>query len=247
MAKKITREEVEKFVKENLVPANDEWTVCADGRYDHEQSRGGTRAFGADFGPIIAIAATLKDDGTHLSAEEIVERYWRAKCQVVGKKTKLNYHTDTHNLDSDKIGCGHIAKATNPEHDGLYGSITFQEVQDLYTSFSKHPEAELTVLKGNHEERAVLLGRGTSHSVHSKDKKGRMYFVADVDRTNMFIDRIVPFFSVGLLYPVNAEKVKQNYHRQMQATSDLIAAGLDQFKVTIRPDGSFSMNQLPRI
>jgi hypothetical protein len=246
MANKITRKAVERFVKENLVPANDKQTVCADGRYNKEQSRGGTRAFGADFGITMAIATTLKDDGTYLSPEEIIERYWRAKCQVVGTRVKINYHTDVHNHGLDKIGCGHITQATNPEYDGLYGSITYQEVLALYTSFSKHPEAELTVLEGNHEEKAILLVHGTSHSVHSKDKKGRMYFVADVDRTARFIDRIVPFFSVGLLDPVDAEKVKQNYYRQMQATAGLIAGGLDQFEVTIGVDGSFSMNQLPK-
>lgn len=247
MANKITREEVEEFVKENLVPANDEQTACPDGRYNQEQSRGGTRAFGADFGVAMAIAATLKDNGTYLSAEEIVERYWKAKCQTVGKKTKINYHTDTHNHGSDKIGCAHIAKAADPQHNGLYGSIAYQEVQALYASFSKHPEAELTVLEGNHEEKAVLLVHGISHSVHSKDRKGRMYFVADVDRTDRFIDKIVPFFCADFSASIEAEKVKQNYRRQMQTTTSLIAAGLDQFRVTIGPDGSFSMNQLPKI
>jgi hypothetical protein len=246
MPKQITREEVKKFVKENLVAADDKRTVCADGRYEREQSRGGRRVFGADFGIAMAIAAALKDDGTYLSPEEIVERLWRAKCRVVGERTKLNYHTDSHNRGLDKIGCGHIAKAANPEYDGLYGSITYQEIQALYTSFSRHPEAELTVLEGDHAEKAVLLVHGTSHSVHSRDKKGRMYFVADVDRTDRFIDEIVPFFCDGLLSPISADKVKQNYHRQMQATAGLIAQGLAQFRVTIDDKtGNFSMNQLP--
>jgi hypothetical protein len=103
------------------------------------------------------------------------------------------------------------------------------------------------VLEGNHEEKAVLLVHGISHSVHSKDRKGRMYFVADVDRTDRFIDKIVPFFCADFSASIEAEKVKQNYRRQMQTTTSLIAAGLDQFRVTIGPDGSFSMNQLPKI
>jgi hypothetical protein len=40
MVNKITREEVEKFVKENLVTSNDRRIACGDGRYRPEQSEG---------------------------------------------------------------------------------------------------------------------------------------------------------------------------------------------------------------
>ena len=39
MSKQITGEASKKIVKENLVAADDKRTVCADGRYEKEQSR----------------------------------------------------------------------------------------------------------------------------------------------------------------------------------------------------------------
>ncbi len=142
MSKNITREEVKKFVKENMIPVNNSRIECGDGRYTKEQSGGAIRAFGGDFGMVMAFAGALKDEGTYIDADGIATRYFRAVKKVRGEDTKLYHHTDTHNHALGEIGCGHVAKATSPEHDGLYGSLTHKDVKELYASFSKKPKQQ---------------------------------------------------------------------------------------------------------
>ena len=253
MSKKVTREEIEKFVKENLVTANDRRMACGDGRYMPEQSEGAIRAFGADFGMIMAFAGALNYEGTNIDPEEIVERYSRAKKKEFGQDVGIYYHCDSHNHEEGKIGCGHIAKASDPQNDGLYGNINHKEVKELFDAFTKHPESNLTVLDGQHEEKAVLFVHGApdSHeipySINSKDRKGNMYFVVDMDRINRFIDKIAPAFSAGLLIQVNPEDVKRNYAVQMGTTAKLLNADkLDHYKIALDQRGHFIMEQLPK-
>lgn len=252
MSNKPTIEEVNKFVKENLTRANNSRIECGDGRYTPEQSDGAIRAFGGDFGMVMAFAGALKDEGIVLTPDEIINRYLGAVKKVRGEETKLYHHTDTHNHETGEIGCGHAAKASSPEHDGKYGSLTHQDVRELYSSFAQNPDSNLTVLEGKHQEKAVLFVHGgpddtdIHYTLNSMDKSGNMYFVVDMDRINKFIGQVVPLFSEGLVRPVEEKDVKDNFLKQMNATAGLLAADLDKFKVTVKQDGSFSMNQLPR-
>lgn len=252
MSKNTTREEIEKFVKENMIPANNSRIECGDGRYTKEQADGAIRAFGGDFGMVMAFAASLKDEGTYLDSDEIIARYLRAVKKVRGEDTKLYHHTDTHNHALGEIGCGHAAKASSPQYDGLYGSLTHQDVKDLYKSFAKDPNSNLTILEGEHQEKAVLFVHGgpddtdIHYSINSMDASGNMYFVVDMDRINKFIGQVVPLFSDGLLVPAKEKDVRENFLKQMQATAGLLASDLDKFKVTIDNTGNFSMTQLPQ-
>ena len=252
MANKPTIEEVKKFVKENLTRANNSRIECGDGRYTPEQSDGAIRAFGGDFGMVMAFAGALKDEGITLSPDEIVSRYLGAVRKIRGEETKLYHHSDTDHHASGQIGCGHVARASEPENDGKYGSLTHQDVRDLYKSFSDNPANNLTLLEGKHGEKAVLFVHGgpddtdIHYTVNSMDKKGNMYFVVDMDRINRFIGQVVPLFSEGLSQAVEEKDVKDNFFKQMKATASLLAADLDKFKVTVSQDGSFSMNQLPK-
>lgn len=252
MVNKLTIQEVKKFVKENLTRADNSRVACIDGRFNPEQSEGAIRAPGGDFGIIMAFAGALKDEGTFIVPDEIVERYSRAKKKEFGQDVKFDYHCDSHNHEEGKIGCGHIAKAADPAYDGLYGSLNHSDVKDLFEVFTNHSDSNLTVLEGQHEEKAVLLVHGhegdedIAYSVHSKDIKGNMFFVADIDRAIGFIKKITPQFSVGLQKNVDPDDVVINYLKQMQATVGLLAPDLDKFKITVGKDGSFSMNQLPK-
>ena len=249
MSDKITKEEVEKFVKENLTRANNSRIECIDGRYTPEQTEGALRAPGGDLGMVMAFAGALKDEGTHLVPEEIVERYLRSVRNKRGQDAKLYYHDDD---SSHPIGCGHVAKASSPEFDGLYGSLTYQEVRQLYEVFTAHPQAHKTVLEGSHAEKGVIFVHGESeegsvpYTVNSRDAKGNMYFVVDIDRANRFIDKAAAHFSQGLLTPVNAEDVKRNFLIQLNATTGILAGDKDKYRVTVGQDGSFSMNQLSK-
>lgn len=252
MVNKTTGEEIEKLVKENLTRIDNSRIACIDGRFNPEQSEGAIRAPGGDFGIIMAFAGALKDEGTFIDPEEIIERYSRVKKKEFGQDAKLDYHCDSHNHNEGQIGCGHIANASDPQYDGLYGSINHKDVKELFTAFTKRPDSNLTVLEGHHEEKAVLLVYGhpkdedVAYSIHSRDSKGNMYFVADMDRAIKYIKKITPQFSVGLQVPVSVDDVIINYLKQMQATLSLLALDKDKHKVTIANDRSFSMNQLPK-
>lgn len=249
MANKITREEVEKFVKEALRKANNTRVECIDGRYTPEQSEGAVRAPGGDLGMVMAFAGALKDEGTYLAPEEIVERYLRSVRNKRGTDARLYYHDDD---SSHPIGCGHVAKASSPEYDGLYGSLTYQEVRQLYEVFTSHPQAHKTVLEGTHAEKGVLFIHGESeegpvpYTINSRDAKGNMFFVVDIDRVNRFIEKSTPYFSEGLITPVNPEDVKRNFLIQLNATAGLLAGDKDKFKIIVGENGNFSMNQLPK-
>src|SRR5258706_1281359 len=100
---KPTREEVKKFVKETLTRANNSKIECGDGRYTPEQSDGAIRAFGGDFGMVMALAGALKDEGANLGPDEVVGRYLLAVKKVRGDETKLYHHTDTHNHELGQV------------------------------------------------------------------------------------------------------------------------------------------------
>jgi hypothetical protein len=253
MSKKATREEIEKFVKENLTRVDQSGrVVCIDGRINPEQSEGAIRAPGGDFGIIMAFAGALKDEGTFIDPGEIIERYSRAKKQEFGQDTKFDYHCDSHNHNKGKIGCAHIANASDPKYDGLYGSLIYTDVRKLFDAFTKNHNSNLTILEGHHEEKAVLMVYGhpqdedVAYSIHSRDRKGNMYFVADIDRAINLIKKLTPQFSVGLQVPVSADVVIIDYLKQLEATVDLIASDKDKHRITVDNERNFSMEQLPR-
>ncbi|HYM65485.1 MAG TPA: hypothetical protein VES68_03315, partial [Candidatus Sulfotelmatobacter sp.] len=119
MANKPTIEEVKKFVKENLVSAvSKDFIVCGDDRHESEQSKDGTRIFGADMGVLMAQEATLKDEEQDISPKELVAAYAQVKRELYGEKAGLDYHCDAHNHEKGEFGCGHIKHAANPENNG---------------------------------------------------------------------------------------------------------------------------------
>lgn len=254
MSNKISKGDIWEFVKENLVTADNRRMACGDGRYEIEQSEGGIRVFGADFGIVMAFAGALRDEGRNLSPEEIVDMYAKAKREIYGEDANLDYHTDTHAKKAGTIGCSHIAKASDPNHDGLYGSLTHKDILDLYTAFANNPGSRLTVLDGPHQEEGVLFVHGAPgahdirYSISSKDrKKGKMYFVVDIDRIDKFIERMAPAFSQGLGEPINPKDVKRNYATHMAATANLLGADkLDHYKISVNDRGNFMMEQLPK-
>lgn len=247
---KLQKGDAYNFVKENLRVGNDSRFACGDGRYESEQSQGGIRAFGADFGMIMAFAAALKDNGIAYSPKHLVSNYVRAKESLLGSEAVLDYHCDEHNHESGNIGCGHIAKASDPSNDGKYGSITSDEVRALFDAFTQHPVSHLTVLEGEHKEEGVLFVHGadedTSYTVNSKNKKGKMFFVVDKERIDKYIDRITPFMSEGLSSELNPESVKANYNLQMGTTASLLKADQIPHYRVVASRGQFVMEQLPK-
>lgn len=243
MAKKITKGDVFEFVKKELVPVNAQRIECADGRYLPEQSRGAVRAFGGDFGFVLAFAAALREEGTFISPNEIVDRYFEAVKKVRGEDTRLYYHTDEHNHREGKIGCGHAAKASDPANNGMYG-VRSMEAQNLYQTFASHPSSNVTILNGSHEEKGVLLVEGNSHSINSRNHKN-MFFVVTPEMIDNQINSLTPIFSEGLSTPVDPNDVKSSYQKQQNATAKLLGADkLPFYRVGKNSNGHFVMEEL---
>jgi hypothetical protein len=244
--------EAENFVETNIVKANDSRVECGDGRYRSEQSQGAIRAFGADFGIIMAIAGTLKKEGITLNPDKIVSTYVDSVKDIRGEDARIYFHTDSSH-PIPEIGCGHIKKASSKETEELYAPLVSDEVSTLYESFIVNERSRVTTLEGDHKEKAVLLVYGSNYeedpkfSVNSSDGEGNMYFVVDMQRTGRFIKKVFPHFSKGLTKYVPSDKVIQTYLDQMGSTASLLASNLDQFKVNISDDGDSSLTQLAKV
>lgn len=243
---------VQNFVERNKVWVNDMAAECGDGRYTKEQSRGAIRVFGGDFGFLMAVKAAAKTKDIDISTAEIVDRYFAAISDLRGNGGQFYYHTDSHHLESG-IGCGHVAQATNPQNDGLYGHIALREVQELYEEVLSRDTSKLhkIVLEGEHKESAVLFVHGGSDddkpywSVNSLDgETGEMAFIVDIARISNFIKDLAPKLEIDGL---TASDVERELVIQMQATTSLLAKGLTQYRVNIDEKGKTSVTQLAKI
>lgn len=244
---KITKGDIYNFVKENLVTANNERLACGDGRYEKEESEGAIRAFGADFGIVMALAATLKDNDIKVSPDNLVSHYVEAKRKLLGDDAVIDYHCDTHNHEEGNIGCGHIKHASDPKNNGRYGSINALEVQELFLSFTENPASKLTILKGEHKEEGVLFVHSKEKTISSRNKKGRMFFVVDKDRVDDYIEKITYNFTEGLSSEISVEQVKKNYYLQMSTTAEILGADKKpHYKIYFDQNKHLQMDQLPK-
>lgn len=240
-------EEVRQFVEANKRSEIMDYVLaCGDGRYKKDQSNGAIRAFGADFGVLMAVKATLAEKGIIASNQQILQFYWIArKGLFVGKDIITDIHTDEHNRvlrteENPKMGCGHIAKAANPEYENLYGLKAY-EVKQFYRDLLDFFDVKVTVLEGEHKEKGVLFIYGENEedenaqwSVDSSNEKGEMYFVVDVARVKDFVKKITPRMGFkGLEY----EDIERNFQKQMKATASILAGGLRQFDVFLTKEG----------
>jgi hypothetical protein len=247
---KISTDAVEAFVKENVVSADSSRVECGDGRYTAEQSQGAIRAFGADFGMVLAFASAVRGNGVEFSNDNLVSSYLNAIKAERGEDAKLYLQTDDHNEKSGGIGCGHVYQASKPENEGKYGNLKSNEVKELYESMLLNPSAKLTVLNGEHLEKAVLLvyagdaDAEPKFSVNSSDGMGNMFFIADMDGIKRYMEKFVPRMANELGIEVTPEQVWQSYEEQQNATAGILAGGLDTYRVEIDDLGSATTEKL---
>src|SRR5689334_5769157 len=109
-------QKIVEYVKKNRVPAKDGF-VCVDGRYDEAQA-GMLARPGGNFKGILVLLALRKK--LHLTIGRIVDKGVDA---IESMGYSFNMHTDDH-TDANNlmaIGCGHIAKAADPNNAAEYG------------------------------------------------------------------------------------------------------------------------------
>lgn len=249
---RILKGKVCNFVKENLITTRrKDKAVCGDDRYESEQSKDGTRIFGADMGVLMAVDATLKDEGHNIIPKELVPAYAQVKQDLYGEEAGLDYHCDAHNHEKGEFGCGHIKHSANPDNNGKYGSITAEDVQELFEAFTQNPASRLTILNGGHNAQGVIFvhtpNPEAEFALNSKNKRGQAFFVVHKQRADRYFDEITPKLSQKLGVSIDSEAVKRNYWHQVDATTVLLEADkLPHFDVIVNAQRDFSMNQLPQ-
>lgn len=254
--KPLLTNEVKAFVDANKIELDKSGLRCGDGRNTPEQSRGNIRIFGEDFGPMLAVAATLKDHGQYgsgfensLNSEKIVSAYLGSIKQVNGVDAKMHLHTDVHGEEKGAIGCGHANRASSEDAkyngEGKYG-VTFGEARDLFEKTWNNTETEHLTLSGDHCEKAVLLVYGkdgnAKYSVNSTDGKVQ-YFVVDMDAIKEYFEKIIPVVAEKLGTDLKTEDVLGNYLKQQGISAGLLAGHLPKFNVTIDSEGKAVVEQ----
>jgi hypothetical protein len=194
--------------------------------------------FGGDEGLLLAIEGALNKLSIYIDAEELVARLSASLRSVRGGDSAMGTHTDKHNLDPDKIGCGFVGKAV--AGDAKHEHVSSEDVKDLHEKVVES-EPDKVILDGEHEERAVLLVYGRDWTVNSFDEElNQMYFVVDIDRAKDLIEQVVPglgFKKEGL----TVGDVQEQFECQMNETAKRLAAGKNIFKVEFYPTGSFEL------
>jgi hypothetical protein len=239
-------EQARLFARRNTVKADSAKSVCGDGRFTSEQSRGYIRMFGGDEGLLMAIVGALN---THqppikIPYEELVARFGAALRFLPerGENAVIGTHSDKHAEHEGRIGCGHVANAINRNvnHD----KISAEEVEDLHKQVTsgKH---EKVVIDGKHAEKAVLLVYGMHWTVNSFDAKlGQMYFVVDMDRAKDLIKKVVPGLGI---HGLTTEAVWQQFESQMLATASFLAGGKNIFRVLFDAKGYPSVKYVHKV
>jgi hypothetical protein len=256
----ITLEQVREFVEENIVPADDSGSECVDDRETAEQSHGRVRAFGGSLSYMLPSAKVIADLSKDLSNPEISERAGKitnsdivraaiaAKKKVKGEDVQIHLHGDEEHSKNGGIGCGHAAKASDPENEFQheYG-VDASDAREIYEIAYGSKDAHIETLKGGHNAKGVIMVRGDEQtgeakfSVNSKDIDGKLqFFVVDIDRTRKLFEEIIPamFEELGFgNFEGAVDKTWDAYVVQMKASTKVLAKGLPIYNATIDSSG----------
>jgi hypothetical protein len=256
------REQVERFVKGNIVKASYKRIVCGDGRYTKEQSAGGLRMFGGDMGALAAIWKVGKDADpsyftpTDENIRRVIEAYQKVKEVILGTEEfgsvasdearKLYIHTDAH-AHGGKSGCGHINNmATNDVLAANY-HVPNADIEAIYKFITNKDNGivhEELPLGGDHAEKTVIKVHGpktggkAEYTLNSFDGS-EMHFVVDEDRVNEYFNRL----STALhMTGITAESLQKSYSDQETTTAIKLAPGYQVVHVYITDQDTFNVD-----
>lgn len=230
-------QEVIHFVQANKLKADSSGSVCGDGRFEPDQSKGLIRAFGGDEGFMMAIQAAANELGIKLSPKILKKKFAAALPSIRGEGAKPGTHTDKDHLGPGEYGCGHLGKAVKGV--AKHKHIEPEHIEELHNEVLEG-EPNVVVLEGSHAEKAVLFVYGKEWTVNSFDGQ-QMYFVVDIDRSMEFIEQIVPLLDMEGL---TIEAVKEQFVCQMNETASHLAGGKNIFAVKFAdgsPEGDFQI------
>jgi hypothetical protein len=159
-------------------------------------------------------------------------------------------HTDRHadpveehtsHGDKPFIGCGHCAKAANPEFASLYGLHPDDVKKTVEYARERQVKGDAVVivpLEGEHAEKGTIIVDSDEYSVNAKDKDGKsMYFIYDKKRDDAYSDQLVFWLQSQKGLGVSGEEFKAMSDQQTNATLHVLAQGTPILQVAIGNDG----------
>lgn len=178
------REQVERYVAENIIPLRLSLRTCADGRYNHGKGDGGRMAsFGADVGKAFALLPF------GISPKDAVDLVLQAVTTMKTYKKNPSFYMHTE-MKPDwwslkNLGCGH-AKTLHESSE--------EEIEEIFDYLDYlHKEGypiEVIPLQGEHLEEAKLINEGLSQTVRPNDGR-RMFFVHDEQAEHQFVSKVL--------------------------------------------------------
>lgn len=251
-AETMTTEEIKNYVEANFVPAQN-GRKCVDGRYLPGQNEGMIARAGGDVGYVMAILALNRQQNLSLSVKDCVDIVYKAAISLDGT---FYMHTDHHADPKDgedkyggpAIGCGHFAKAMDPEKADMYG-LDVSEVQEahryLREMVKNGQKIEMTNLQGEHKEEAILVITGESASVRPTDGK-HMFFIYDQTRDQQFMEQLVNKINQNQGRDlVDLRGFREIAGKQTNATLKILADGKQIF--TINPDNNLEITSSGKV
>lgn len=231
-----TLEQATSFVRRNVIPAR-VGRKCVDGRYQLATEDSGLIARpGGDAGYVEVLLALNKKFNLGLGPEQCFDKVYEA---VTANDGTFYMHTDHHTLEadteplSDKIGCGHLAKATNPELASGY-QVDPAEVKAVIKYAKKGlqegKKIKIVDLPGDHKEEWVFVVEGQDKTINPSDSQ-QMGFVYDLTRDQQFIEN--ELFPKLNLEKVTVEDFLAISDIQLKATLKNLASGLPIIKVNV--------------
>jgi hypothetical protein len=225
---------------------------CIDGRYENAPSLPALAIPGADIGELAILYSTARQYNFEVNPDKALETLQ----ELVGKNN-VNFHTDEHG-DKNILGsgCGHLKQLRlDPEAFNL----THEDIETLENQIVKlHTQgAKETLLKGNHQEGAVVFITGgygifPQHllEVDSRKINTQLFIFHSTlvnSRHRAWTTALIESGAVKLMDNLDEEYLYEvlsnTTEEHLFEISKRLAKDLPIYHVTFDSDGSFAIEQ----
>lgn len=240
----LTENEVNELVLRNRYPVveNDRFKArCIDGRYPKIENLPALAKPGSDLGDLMVLLAVNNQHALKIKRDVLGQ----ILTHTIGGAHNFNFHTDSHYYNNS-LGCGHWREAkTFPANYGLTrDDLDF--IDNFCWEMQKHGDRR-DVLKGSHEEGAVVIVKGENWSLAPKlitDHGVKEVFVyhqtLDDQRRRRLADNLKPCLKSSLDIETVLSQVALQQRRE---TMTRLAQGLPVYEVEFTTRGDFQIRR----
>ncbi len=215
-------EQVENFVKKNIVSIADGDAKCIDGRLARgELGKGESKSIafpGGDLGIVMA----LLEDYSPEEAVQLVLDFNKSKGHY------FDYHTDSH-AEHDHhhfIGCGHANASFEQNQFYAFPKEKIAKALEIIREKQASGEEMIReeVLVGDHGEEGIIINEDSEKSVFNYDAEtGKQYFVYDKAAHKNYLQELVAFWKEKGV-DIDFDKLWKSSEEQARATLALLGS-----------------------